>query len=73
MTTRTYRIVIEGEIGASVARAFDTLTMSHAGGTSVLIGPVRDQAELQSIVQRVGSLGLTLLSAAEVGTDTQDE
>jgi hypothetical protein len=69
MTSRTYRIVIEGELGSSVADAFDPLVMVHVRGTSVLTGRVRDQAELQAIVQRIGSLGLTLLSAAEVGKD----
>ena len=35
-------------------------------GHTVLIGDVRDQAELQGLLQRIGELGLTLLSVAAV-------
>jgi hypothetical protein len=38
-----------------------SLTREH--GNTVLCGPVRDQAELQSVLRRVSDLGLTLLSA----------
>jgi hypothetical protein len=39
------------------------LTLAHDKGNTVLVGPVRDQAELQGLLQRVSDLGLTLLSA----------
>jgi hypothetical protein len=47
-----------------MAAAFAGMTLTRAQGNTVLVGPVRDQAELQGILQRVSSLGLTLLSAA---------
>jgi predicted metalloprotease len=39
------------------------------GGNTALIGPVRDQASLQGLLQRVSDLGLTLLSANAIGDD----
>ena len=41
--------------------AFEGMTLSCAEGTTTLTGPVRDQAELQGLLQRVSDLGLTLL------------
>ena len=50
--------------------AFEGMTLTRADGTTVLTGPVRDQAELQGLLQRVSDLGLTLLEVTtldEVG------
>ena len=43
--------------------AFDGMTLTRSDGNTTLTGPVRDQAELQGLLQRVSSLGLTLLEA----------
>jgi len=42
---------------------FDGMILTRAGGNTTLTGPVRDQAELQGLLQRVSNLGLTLLEA----------
>jgi hypothetical protein len=42
------------------------MSLTRVDGTTVLVGPVRDQAELQGFLQRVSDLGLTLLSATAV-------
>jgi hypothetical protein len=42
--------------------AFEGMTLTRAGGTTTLSGHVRDQAELQGLLQRVSDLGLTLLA-----------
>ena len=39
------------------------MTLERVQGTTILTGPVRDQAELQGVLQRVAGLGLVLLSA----------
>ena len=39
------------------------MTLTREGGKTTLAGRVRDQAELQGLLQRVSDLGLTLLSA----------
>ena len=46
--------------------AFEGMTLTRERGNTVLTGPVRDQAELQGLLQRVSDLGLTLLSAIAV-------
>jgi hypothetical protein len=66
VTDRTYRIVVEGELGDQVASAFEGMTPTHVDGTTELQGPVRDQAELQGHLQRVSDLGLTLLSTTAI-------
>ena len=46
--------------------AFEGMTLARAEGTTTLTGPVRDQAELQGLLQRVSDLGLTLLEVTSV-------
>jgi hypothetical protein len=47
------------------------MTLRHEQGNTVLFGPVRDQAELQGLLQRVSDLGLILLSATSTDKDTE--
>ena len=51
--------------------AFEGMTLAHAEGMTTLTGPVRDQAELQGLLQRVSDLGLTLLQVTAL--DNQPE
>lgn len=67
MPGREYRLVVEGELGATLEGAFEGMVLTRAAGNTVLVGEVRDQAELQGLLQRLSNLGLTLLSAAAVG------
>ena len=61
MTRRTYRLTIEGELGAIARGAFEGATVTVESGNTVVV--VRDQAELFGLVQRISDLGLTMLSA----------
>jgi hypothetical protein len=61
---RQYRLTVEGELSQRAGLAFAGMTLTRDHGKTVLVGPVRDQAELQGILQRVSDLGLTLLSAS---------
>jgi hypothetical protein len=69
MPARDYCLVVEGELSDRVADTFDGMTVTHERGHTVLVGPVRDQAELQGMLQRVSALGLTLLSATAIDED----
>ena len=62
----TYRLVVEGELSDTMAVAFDGMALTREDGSTVLTGPVRDQAELQGFLQRVSDLGLTLLEVKAV-------
>ena len=66
MTGRTYQLVVEGELSDSMGVAFNGITLTRKGGNTVLTGPVRDQAELQGLLQRVSDLGLTLLGVTAI-------
>ena len=66
MPSREYRLTVEGELSDRVSSAFEGMTMTREDGKTVLIGLVRDQAQLQGLIQRVSDLGLTLLSAQVV-------
>jgi len=71
MAARTYRLTVEGELSDIAAQAFEGMTLTRGAGTTLLVGRVRDQAELHGVLQRVADLGLTLLTATVV--DDGDE
>ena len=63
----TYEIRLTGHLDARWAAWFDGLTVSHDGdGTTVIRGPVSDQAALHGLLQRVRDLGLPLVSVTRV-------
>lgn len=66
MAGGTYRLVVDGVLSDSVKPAFGGMTLQRQAETTVLVGHVRDQAELQGLLQRISDLGLTLLSVAAI-------
>jgi hypothetical protein len=65
-----YEIRLTGHLDARWAARFDGLTVGHeSAGTTVLSGPIADQAALHGVIQRVRDLGLPLISVTQVGTD----
>ena len=66
MSGRTYRLVVEEELSDRFHEAFEGFELSHEEGRTVLVGSVRDQAELQGLLQRLSDFGLTLVSATAV-------
>ena len=65
-----YRLTVEGELTDDSADAFDDVIVRRGDGVTVLIGPVRDQAELQGILRRLSDMGLSLLSATAISHAT---
>lgn len=58
-----YEIRVDGRLSSRWATWFDGLTLTNeAEGTTVLSGPVADQAALHGLLQKLRDLGLTLLS-----------
>ena len=78
MTDRTYRLIVEGELSDHLALVFPGMALTRAEGGTALTGTVRDQAELQGLLQRTSDLGLTLLEARAIdgrssaGVDSPD-
>jgi hypothetical protein len=64
MSVRKYRLEVEGEESDELGNAFAGMTLTRKEGQTLLIGQVRDQAELPGLLQRISNLGLTLLSAS---------
>jgi len=70
---RRYEIRLGGHLDAHWAAWFDGLAVSHQGdGTTVIRGPVTDQAALHGLLQRVRDLGLPLVSVTQVETNQPD-
>jgi len=59
---RRYEVVLRGEIGDHYALLFDGMRLERVAGTTVLTGPVVDQAHLHGLLDRVRDLGLELVS-----------
>jgi hypothetical protein len=70
---RKYRVVVEGELSDTMEVAFDGMTLSRGKGNTALRGTIRDQAELQGLLQRVSEFGLTLLEVTCVDAVEQAE
>jgi hypothetical protein len=64
-----YEIRLTGRLDAHWAAWFDGLAVDHErDGTTVISGPIADQAALHGVLQRVRDLGLPLLSVTRVET-----
>jgi hypothetical protein len=57
-----YQIVVRGELSERYAMAFEGMEMEIKNGQTVLIGEVKDQSHLHGILDRIGALGLNLVS-----------
>jgi hypothetical protein len=57
-----YEIVIRGELDARYASLFEGMKMERTAGTTVLMGSVRDRAQLYGHIDRIEELGLELVS-----------
>ncbi len=61
----SYRITIDGRLESHWAGWFDGLKLDlDETGRTVLIGPVRDQAQLYGILLKIRDLGLPLLEVS---------
>ena len=69
-TGEVYRIVVRDDIGERFALAFEGMEVEARGGQTVLTGEIIDQPHLHGILDRIGSLGLRLLSVESFPTET---
>jgi len=62
-----YEIRLRGRLDQRWASWFDAMTVStDADGTTLIRGPVADQAALHGLLARLRDLGLPLLSVTQV-------
>jgi hypothetical protein len=65
--TGWYEIRLKGHLAARWAAWFDGLTLTHdSDGTTLIHGPVADQAALHGLLQKTRDLGLPLISVTQV-------
>jgi hypothetical protein len=57
-----YRISVRGRLTERLGSAFDGMTLESTSARTVLVGEIRDQSHLYSVLDRVRSLGLELVS-----------
>ncbi len=66
-----YRIRVKGHLDASWSAWFGDLAITHdADGSTILHGPVVDQAALYGLLGKARDLGLTLLAVAQVDPES---
>lgn len=70
---RRYEIRLQGHLDSRWAAWFDGLTLTNENdGTSVIAGPVVDQAALHGLLRKVRDVGLPLVSVLQVEPDQPD-
>ena len=67
--TARYRLVVNGELGARYASAFNDMTISAHHGITEISGGIIDSAHLQGC-ERIAGLGLTLHRLTPLDTET---
>lgn len=68
----TYRIRVRGHLDDRWSEWFQGLSIQrHEDGTTVLAGPVVDQAALHGVINRIRDLGLPLLSVKRTGPSSE--
>ena len=70
---RVYRIVVRSELSERYAAAFEEMEMETKGGLTVLTGEVVDQIQLHGIIDRIGGMGLELVSVQSLPEGIQSE
>jgi hypothetical protein len=68
-TSTVYRIVVRGELSQRYAVAFEGMEMEVKSGRTILTGEIKDEPHLHGILDRIGSLGLRLLSVESIPTE----
>jgi hypothetical protein len=61
-----YQLVVRGELDPRCVYLFNSLQMRHAADLTIMTGRIVDQAQLHGLIDRVGELGLELLSVEQL-------
>jgi hypothetical protein len=69
MSPRRYQIVVVGELSRRFARAFEPMAMCCGGGQTAITGMIVDQSQLHGLLDRVGELGLELVSVTAIADE----
>jgi hypothetical protein len=70
---KVYRIMVRSELSERYAAAFEGMEMETKSGQTVLTGEVVDQVQLHGILDRIGDLGLELVSVQSLPEESQND
>ena len=69
-----YEIRVAGHLGSRWSAWFDGLTVAtDHDGTTVIRGPVADQAALHGLIQKLRDVGIPLISLTQLSSETSTE
>jgi hypothetical protein len=69
-----YRIRIKGHLAPDWSEWFENMTIQcQPDGTTILSGPVRDQAALHGLLLQVRDLGLSLISVTPSSSEERHD
>jgi len=73
-STPQYEIRVKGHLGSRWSAWFDGLAITpEADGTTVITGPVVDQAALHGLLQRLRDVAVPLVSLRQIPADATTE
>jgi hypothetical protein len=72
-TGTVYRIVVRDELSERYAAAFEGMEVETRCGQTILTGEVVDQPQLHGILDRIGGLGLKLISIEAAPGESQGD
>ena len=73
MSQEFYQITVKGHLNPNWTNWFDGLTITPLpNGTTIISGPVVDQAALHGVLRKVRDLAMPLLSVTRIRPDQAD-
>ena len=63
-----YRIVLRGRLSESFATAFEGMALEPGPNQTVLVGEIRDQAQLYGLLDRLRDFGIELVAVEPADT-----
>jgi hypothetical protein len=67
MAPSRYRIVLRGRLSERFESAFEGMALEPGPNQTVLVGEIRDQAELYGLLDRLRDLGIELIAVEPAG------
>ena len=64
VNSRTYRVVVAGELGTRFTDAFEDMELTVGAGETEIKGTIVDRAQLRALLKRIDDLGLTLVTVS---------
>jgi len=67
VATSRYRIILRGRLSERFESAFDGMALEPGPNQMVLVGDVRDQAQLYGLLDRLRDFGIELIAVEPAG------